>query len=403
MLAFLFPGQGLQRSGVGKAWTGEPEWEVVESLSRASGVDVARLLLEAQDDDLRQTLNSQLVALGFSLLVFHRFSAAGVRPDYMAGHSVGEFAALAAAGALGVGGVARVVSARGRAMQAACERVHGTMRACQGLGAEEADSACALARGDVWVAGYNAPDQTVISGTEAAVEAADHHARRLGARRSIPLRVGGAFHTPFMRPASDELSAALDRECLAAPTVPVVANVDAHTHTEAAPWRSLLSAQLCAPVRWWQSIERLATQGVDTFVTIDPGRTLASLVARTCPAADVYRGASPRETDEIVERLVVENEARRSQPLGAWEAEEYVLRSPIAGSLAAEEKAGVGTESGILVREGEAIANVSGTVLRSPCNGWLLDDTTPGAWVGAGDPVYRVRAHSASRTEESPV
>src|SRR5690606_30093572 len=189
-------------------------------------------------------------------------------PAAVAGHSLGEYTALVAAGALSFEDGARLVAARGDAMHDAGSRRAGTMAAVLGLDDDKVEVACARVDGDVWVANFNAPGQVVIAGSPDAIEAASAAAKELGAKRVMGLPVGGAFHTPFMAPARDRLRKALDLAEFREPEVPVHANVDALPHPDGGAWAGLLSAQLCSPVRWRQTLHQLDDAGVTTLVEL---------------------------------------------------------------------------------------------------------------------------------------
>ena len=243
---------------MGTPWRQHPSWEVVEEASDAAGRDIAALLTEAGPDELTETRNAQLATFTFSLLVLDAVERLGIEPTRLAGHSVGEYSALAASGILGFEESVRVVAERGEAMQAAADAAPGVMTVVSGCDADTVDIACRLADGDVWVANFNSPEETVVAGEEEAVERAATLALSMGARRATPVRVGGAFHTPFMAPARDRLRKALATTTFHDPDTPVVANVDGRFHTSGDEWKVLLSAQLCSPIRWYQSVLRLA-------------------------------------------------------------------------------------------------------------------------------------------------
>ena len=205
MLAFIFPGQGSQRPGMGRPWVEHPSWEVVTEASEVAGRDLARLLLEAEQDKLTLTGNAQLASFVLSLVVLDAIERVGVEPTLCAGHSLGEYTALAAAGALGFEDGVRLVVERGEAMHHAAEEQPGTMAAVLGASDDDAEAAFQRAEGDVWVANYNAPGQVVISGEPEAVKRAGAIAKELGARKVMPLPVAGAFHTILMAPARARL------------------------------------------------------------------------------------------------------------------------------------------------------------------------------------------------------
>jgi [acyl-carrier-protein] S-malonyltransferase len=250
MLAFTFPGQGSQRPGMGRPWADHESWELVEEASEVAERDVARLLLDADAEELRDTRNAQLTTFVSSLMVLDAVERLGIEPSFCAGHSLGEYTALTATGVLGFDEGVRLVCERSDAMHQAGLDSPGTMAAVLGLDDDQVEVACRLADADVWVANFNAPGQVVIAGSAEGVAAAGVHAKELGAKKVMPLQVSGAFHTPFMTPARDRLRKAIanahPRDC----EVPVVSNVDALAHNTGGEWSSLLSAQLSSPVRW---------------------------------------------------------------------------------------------------------------------------------------------------------
>ncbi len=303
MYAFVFPGQGSQRPGMGQAWVGTEWWPIIGELSEAAGRDVASLLLTAGADELKATANAQLATFSLSLLILAAARAtigasdggsggdvAG--PTAVAGHSLGEYTALVAAGVLAPAEGARLVAARAAAMAAAAAAAPGTMAAVLGLGPDEVGAACADVEG-AWVANDNTPGQVVIAGTARGVEAAGAVAKERGAKRVIPLAVSGAFHTPLMQPAQGPLDAALAAATLDDGTIAGVANVDAAPHTRADDWRRLLSAQLTSPVRWRESLACLAGLGVTTFVELGAGTELSGMVKRSVEGARRANVATP--------------------------------------------------------------------------------------------------------------
>lgn len=296
MFAFLFPGQGSQRPGMGMSWQDAPSWDLVEGFSEVSGRDIGRLLLHAGAEELKETGNAQLATFALSLVILDAVRAAGAPaiPGAAAGHSLGEYSALVAAGVLEAREAARLVAARADAMAAAAAARPGTMAAVLGLGFDAVAEAC-QAVADAWVANDNAAGQVVIAGTAEGVAAATEHARRLGAKRVVPLAVGGAFHTPLMAPAQAALDTALASAPFADAAVGCVANVDAEIHTAAAEWRRLLSSQLTSPVRWRASLLRLHELGVTTFIELGPGTELSGMVKRTVEGATRAHVASPHD------------------------------------------------------------------------------------------------------------
>lgn len=298
MLALLFPGQGSQRPGMGAPWRDHPSWAVVERVAVATGRDVAQLLTEADADTLKATRNAQLAAFCLSMVILDAARASGLEtPAAVAGHSLGEYSALVAAGVLSLEDGARLVATRGEAMGGAADQLPGTMAAVLGLDLPAVTDACAGVAG-AWVANDNAPGQVVVAGTLAGVAAAAEAAMALGAKRVLPLAVGGAFHSPLMAPAQEPLDRALNRTEFRPADLAVVTNLDATAHVDG--WQPLLSGQLVSPVRWRESLLALATLGVDRFVELGPGSELSGMVKRTVEGADRASAASPTDVSRIL-------------------------------------------------------------------------------------------------------
>ncbi len=302
-LAFTFPGQGSQKPGMGQPWVDQPSWELIDEASDACGRDVGKLLLDSDADELKLPRNTQLATFMLSMVVLDAIERVGLEPSIVAGHSLGEYTALTAVGAIDFADAVNIVSIRGEAMQDAADANPGTMLALLGIEDDDADAACRRADGDAWVANYNAPGQIVIAGEAKALERAAAAAKELGCKRVIALAVGGAFHTPYMAPARDRLRAAIASARLTDLTVPVVANIDARAHTLAADWSTLLSAQLVSPVRWKQSVQTMADAGVTTFLELGPGSVLTGMAKRIVPDARAIAVSTPEEVDKLLELL----------------------------------------------------------------------------------------------------
>jgi [acyl-carrier-protein] S-malonyltransferase len=400
---------------MGRPWVDHPSWEVVAEASAAVGRDVDRLLLDAPMEELTQTANAQLATFVQSLVVLDAVERVGLSPAACAGHSLGEYSALVAAGAVPFGEAAALVVARGDAMARAGEDAPGTMAALIGISDDDAEAACHRAEGEVWVANYNAPGQVVIAGTSDAVAAASEIARALGARKVLPLAVSGAFHTPLMAAARPHLRKALGDVSFSAPEVPVVANVDARVHSDPTEWPGLLSAQLCGPVRWRQSIETLAGLGATTFVEVGPGGVLTGLVRRTAPEAQALSVAKPDDLDALLDAVagghgadVWHDDAHAHQGEHLYMSERVVV-SPCAGIFVPESSlAAPGTgllpgtsghetkaSSSSHVQTGDLVGRVGVTEVRTPFEGevvrWL---SVAGERVQEGQPLVwlRVRA-----------
>lgn len=301
MIAFTFPGQGSQRPGMGRPWAEHPSWELVAEASEAAGRDLGALLLDADADELVSTRNAQLATFVASLVVLDAVERLGVEPARVAGHSLGEYTALTATGALAFDDGVRLVAERSAAMHDAGLERPGTMAAVLGLDDDQVEVACRRADADVWVANFNAPGQVVIAGSPDGVDAAAIHAKELGAKKVMPLQVAGAFHTPFMTAARDRLRAALATADPRDTDVPVVSNVDALPHDRGADWASLLSAQLSSPVRWKHCLLTLAGAGVTDFAELGPGAVLTGMAKRTVADARTISVSTPDDLDDLLE------------------------------------------------------------------------------------------------------
>jgi [acyl-carrier-protein] S-malonyltransferase len=272
---------------MGEPWQGVAAWELVATISDASGHDVAELLLRSDDETLRRTDRAQIATFALEMVVLTHYTArveadSRAAPAGCAGHSLGEYTALVAAGILDLGDAARLVAARGAAMLAAANEQPGSMIAVIGAPADEVAAALDQLRGEgtrAWIANLNAPDQTVVAGDLAGIEIAKRACADLG--KVVALPVGGAFHSPLMEPAESALRVALGSTRFVAGALAVVANVDARPHGGGPEWTDLLARQLTAPVRWTDSIRTLIEEtGCREFVEIGPGNTLSNLVKR---------------------------------------------------------------------------------------------------------------------------
>jgi [acyl-carrier-protein] S-malonyltransferase len=286
---------------MGRPWTEHESWELVEEASDVSGRDVGRLLLDADADELKDTRNAQLTTFVSSLMVLDAVERLGVEPSFCAGHSLGEYTALTATGALGFDDGVRLVVERAEAMHEAGQNNPGTMSAILGLDDELVEVACRRADTDVWVANFNAPGQIVIAGSAEGVARAVEIAKELGAKKAMPLPVSGAFHTPFMTPARERLREAIAAAKPRDTEVPIVSNVDAIAHDHGDEWASLLSAQLSSPVRWKQCLLTLADLGVTGFAELGPGGVLTGMVKRTIEGSRTISVATPDELDKFIE------------------------------------------------------------------------------------------------------
>lgn len=389
MIVFTFPGQGSQKPGMGTPWVGHPSWELVGEASAAIGRDIEHLLLGAPADELTETRNAQVATFVLSLVVLDAIERLGVEPAAVAGHSLGEYTALVAAGALAFEEGATLVAERGEAMQAAGRERAGGMAAVLGLDDDAVEVACARVDGDVWVANYNAPGQVVVAGSPEAIDDLAALAKEAGAKKVLPVPVSGAFHTPFMAPARERLRKALAATDVRDPELPTYANVDAAPHTDAGEWLGLLGAQLCSPVRWRQTLHRLHDDGFGTYVEVGPGTVLTGLAKRTVSGARVLSVSTPADLDRLLEALA----APPAGAVGAHEGEhlfatERLVVSPAAGLFS---PAG-GLDPGLRLEPGDVLGTVGDHEVRSPFSGVVMGVlAVDGERVTASQPIAWLR------------
>jgi [acyl-carrier-protein] S-malonyltransferase len=307
MIAFIFPGQGSQAVGMGRAFyeASGAARRVFEEAGEALGRDFTRLIFEGPEADLALTANTQPAVLTASVAVAAACGERGLVPALVAGHSLGEYSALVVAGALRLGDAVRIVRRRGELMQEAVPVGTGAMAALMGVKPDVVEGICVdAAQGEVvGIANLNSEMQIVIAGHRTAVERAVALAKERGGRKSVLLPVSAPFHCALMAPAGERLALDLAALKIADPTIPVVRNVDAGVTRAAGDVVPFLLRQVASPVRWTACVERLATEGADTFVEVGPGRVLTGLVKRIVPGAHAFSVEDPAGLDKALEAL----------------------------------------------------------------------------------------------------
>jgi [acyl-carrier-protein] S-malonyltransferase len=284
-IAFIFPGQGSQTVGMGQdVYHSNPESKrVFQSADEALGFSLSNLIFQGPEEELKKTYHTQPALLTASIALLEAFKTTGVKADFVAGHSLGEYSALVAAGALSFADAVKIVRLRGQFMEKAVPGGQGAMAAVLGAEREALGQLCMrLSKevGSVEMANINSPGQIVVSGTKAGVQAVVEQGKEIGAKRVIPLEVSGPFHSTLMRPAAAQLAEELQKVTLNAPSLPVVANVTALPVLEPSRIRQLLVEQVYSPVLWEDTVLWLISQGVDTFIEIGSGTVLTGLVKK---------------------------------------------------------------------------------------------------------------------------
>jgi [acyl-carrier-protein] S-malonyltransferase len=392
-VAFVFPGQGSQAPGMGLDFAefDEAAADLYQWASACLGWDLTETLRTASPDELRQTYIAQPAIFCVSVAALRALEAAGVpRPAYVAGHSLGEFSALVAAGALSFEAGLLLVARRAEAMQRAADARPGSMSSVLGLSAEGVEMAVEATAQDqvLAVANDNAPGNVVVSGEWAALERLPAAAKELGAKRVVPLNVGGAFHSPLMAPAVEVFEPHLAAAPLRDPAIPVVANATAEPVTDAEELRTLLARQLTGRVRWTESVRRMAALGVDTFIEVGPGTVLSGLIKRTVEGTKVLAAGDAEGVAAVADALRTQADGEAADATKSGDQGEVVVLPerfavspghgrfyPVTPSRFNDERPYV--EPGDLL--GEVRNGAASIPVRSPFRGWVMAHL---AWEG---------------------
>ncbi|PJR04469.1 ACP S-malonyltransferase [Avrilella dinanensis] len=290
MKAYVFPGQGAQFSGMGKDLyeSSETAKELFDKANEILGFNITEIMFNGTDEELKQTKVTQPAVFLHSVILAKTLP--DFKPEMVAGHSLGEFSALVANGALSFEDALQLVSKRAMAMQKACEITPSTMAAVLNLDDKVVEDICASIDGVVVAANYNCPGQLVISGETKAVELACEKMKEAGAKRALILPVGGAFHSPMMEPAREELAAAIEATTFSTPICPVYQNVTASAVSDPVEIKKNLITQLTAPVRWTQSVQQMIADGATSFTEVGPGKVLMGLINKIDKTVETIKG-----------------------------------------------------------------------------------------------------------------
>ncbi|WP_298208371.1 ACP S-malonyltransferase [Ferrimicrobium sp.] len=388
MIAFVFPGQGSQQPGMGAPWADHPSFELVEEASNILDRDLTHLLTDADSDMLQITRNTQISTFLLSMVALDAVERLGVAPQVCAGHSLGEYAALVAAGGLAFDAGLRLVQERGEAMAIAAEAQPGAMIALLGADLDVARAMCDSIPGDLWVANHNSASQIVLSGTHETIAQVEARAKEFGVKRVTRLKVGGAFHSPYMEAARDRLFKAIEATKFYDLEVPVIANVDAREHVEAADWPALLADQLTHSVRWEETIQYLRELKPRLVLEVGPGGVLTNLMKRTAPELSVLSIATPADLEKLLATVASQG------PMDDWATSHQgerlygTERLVVAPSTGVFQPEGTNCVVGDPIFVGQLLGTIGETELRSPFAGVLQGMiAVSGERVTTGQPI----------------
>lgn len=300
-LAFIFPGQGSQAVGMARDLADNSEMlaKFFAEANETTGENLTSLMFDGPEEELRKTANAQPTLFLMQCGLIRALETLNIKPTIVAGHSVGEYAALVAAGVIDYGHGLWLVRQRGALMQEAGEAAPGGMAAILGLDEEQVAKACADANGTVCIANYNSPGQVVISGEQAALDRAIENCKAAGAKRAIPLSVSGAFHSPLLNDAAERLNESLDRVVFDDAQIPIVTNVDGQAHTSGEQIRTNLKLQMISGVQWTKTMDTIAKSGVAGIVEVGPGNVLSGLCKRCSPGVPCYQVGTWQELQAL--------------------------------------------------------------------------------------------------------
>ena len=307
-IAFVFPGQGSQYIGMGKDLY--EKYDVVRKIfdefDFILGKKISKLCFEGNEEDLKQTINSQPAILAVSIAIYEVLKAkTNLVPDYLAGHSLGEYSALYAGGVIGLPEIIKLVQNRAELMN---DAPAGSMTAILGMDEDKIQQMIqeASTEGIICAANYNTQDQTVISGETKAVERANELAKELGAKRVIPLAVSGGFHSPLMKPIAEKFEKYINNTNVNDASIPVITNVDARPTIDKAEFSSKMMKQVYSSVYWKQTINFMVEQGVETFIEIGPGKVLSGMIKKICKTAKVHNISDVESLEKLLSEYVIE-------------------------------------------------------------------------------------------------